>query len=115
MGDIYSQALKVHVWLGEDSDEEKARQIWACLKALAYRKDEGSETKLAEQVMARIFADQENDTLRLFLSRPWFQRRWVLQEVCLGHRVTVRYGLLKMPWSLFTQGITALASNYQGL
>jgi hypothetical protein len=39
------------------------------------------------------------------LLRPWFQRRWVIQEVALGHDSTVYCGFHKMSWHWFTNGL----------
>lgn len=39
------------------------------------------------------------------LSRPWFRRRWILQEVVLAQNITVRCGSDTLSWFWFEKGL----------
>jgi len=47
--------------------------------------------------------------LARLMSRPWWQRVWIVQETVLSQRATIYYGMLSAPWSMFTRA----ASNYK--
>ncbi|RMZ71666.1 heterokaryon incompatibility -domain-containing [Pyrenophora seminiperda CCB06] len=47
--------------------------------------------------------------LARLMSRPWWQRVWIVQETVLSRRATIHYGMLSAPWSMFTRA----ASNYK--
>lgn len=56
----------------------------------------------------------EEDTAKIvnrFLARPWFGRRWILQEVALGCDIIVRCGPLKLSWNWFVRSIRILNSH----
>ncbi|KAF2872313.1 heterokaryon incompatibility protein-domain-containing protein, partial [Massariosphaeria phaeospora] len=116
MGDIYRQARTVHVWLGDASDEHCIPDIFALFRAMAVRKDRlafqkaslDAGTHATKVDMSTLIADH---ALSSFLARPWFQRRWVLQEVVLGNNVKVRCGRFKIPWSWLAEGTSALVSG----
>lgn len=80
MGQIYTNARKVHIWLGVDEIEEAER---------------------AFSLIRRIEVDESlrptaesNDFLCLerFFNRPWFFRRWVIQEIFFAHDAVLRCG-----------------------
>jgi hypothetical protein len=47
-----------------------------------------------------------------FLSRAWFTRLWVLQEVALGHAVIIHCGDQKLAWDWFYPGTKLLDIVY---
>ncbi|KAE8836959.1 hypothetical protein PTNB73_07863 [Pyrenophora teres f. teres] len=47
--------------------------------------------------------------LARLMSRPWWQRVWIVQETVLSRRATIHYGMLSAPWSMFTRA----AQNYK--
>lgn len=49
-----------------------------------------------------------------FFARPYFLRRWILQEVALGHHITVHCGQWKVSWQWFIQGVKGLQSAIAG-
>ncbi|EUC47155.1 hypothetical protein COCMIDRAFT_90856 [Bipolaris oryzae ATCC 44560] len=44
--------------------------------------------------------------LARLMSRPWWQRVWVIQETVLSRKATIRYGVLSAPWSMFAKAAT---------
>ena len=46
-----------------------------------------------------------------FLARPWFARRWILQEVKLAHVVTVHFGPYRIAWAWIRHGMENLSDR----
>lgn len=71
MGCIYSDAKRVHIWLG-DNEADKAQQAFTIIRS-AEREDRWKVTEDEMQCLAGLF------------NRPWFYRRWVIQEAVFSH------------------------------
>ncbi|KAE9364293.1 hypothetical protein N431DRAFT_305432, partial [Stipitochalara longipes BDJ] len=107
MGDIYTQARKVHIWLGE-GDEHTNMFKFLCFAAVMKRKNGALSHGLVKEGLSTIIGSESNQPLEAILSNPWFGRRWIIQEAVLGHSVTVHQGSHKISWELFSEGLTAL-------
>ena len=46
-----------------------------------------------------------------FLSRPWFKRRWIIQEIVLAREVFVHCGDMHLPWEMFELAVAELFEN----
>lgn len=102
MGLIYQTASKVHVWLGETHEEERIPALFAGFKAVAMVT--GEKTKYVDSLygtLESISGDSFESRLDRFFSRPWFGRRWILQECALNPDIDVRCGDSKIAWSWF--------------
>lgn len=53
-----------------------------------------------------VATSEEASAFLKLLSRPWFTRCWVLQELCLGKEVLVLCGESSLDWDLFHLGFT---------
>ncbi|OCL12193.1 HET-domain-containing protein, partial [Glonium stellatum] len=106
MGEIYRQAKKVHVWLGEA--DEDVPKILVFLRALAGIGEKDISPALAEKELMLTSNSDAKQSIIQFLARPWFERRWVVQEVALSHHTTIRCGQLKMARYWFTEGLKVL-------
>lgn len=106
MGQIYSQAAVCTIWLGE-ADEcsgvglQLAANIlnnWE-LETLGRR---GETTKFREMVNALIdgLSDHQANALAALLSRTWFSRVWILQEVVLAKSLVAMLGQLVLDFDL---------------
>ena len=100
MSDIYRNACKVLIWLGDDGDEpRKAYKVIERLLRLdpfASDGDKSSDDKFRLQTRGKIDLEQlkshglpgPKDTawqeLRALLSRPWFSRVWTIQEAAVA-------------------------------
>lgn len=93
MGQIYSQARKVIFWLGMGSDD--TAKIFAYFRYMALD-PEGLIT-------SDIFQDKEAavESLNEFFQRPWFFRRWILQEATRARHGALHSGSHAIPWYLF--------------
>jgi hypothetical protein len=116
MPDIYGHAWTVTIWIGgsDDSDEAEAAMDFVPsiidLKRLdRLTAQEGSNVKTLQSWVA--FAK--------LLRRPWFSRRWVIQEVAFARRASIRCGSKIISWTdfsdaieLFTRKLEAIRSLY---
>lgn len=87
MRDIYSSATEVVIWLGEaDAEVDRYLDDYACWKQ--------SETRPARGIPYDFIS---------LLKRPWFTRKWVLQEAILAQQnaLTVVCGDRSIPWGGF--------------
>ncbi|KAF2256141.1 HET-domain-containing protein, partial [Trematosphaeria pertusa] len=117
MGGIFGRADKVQVWLGEATEEDEIPTIFEWLKECVAKERFIQKTKEGDRLRKGVILKMEKQrrlVVRL-LARPWFHRRWVLQEVALAKDATVRCGPYKTSWSWLTQGISILGPHvYRG-
>ena len=122
MGDIYSLADRVVVWLGPERDNSA--------NVLRLLSDLSSEIKVdfrtvtmtpATSVSAVHFSDKGSSlpysiddarSIDALISRPWFSRLWVWQEIRLArNNPIVICGPDTIHWESFRQAIFCLASK----
>jgi hypothetical protein len=106
MGAIYECAEKVRVWLGPAADGDRIPFIFRTLQRWAlnaHQRPALDITAISETMMAALNA---------FMERPWFTRRWVLQEVKLAHDVTVHCGSYQLSWTWVRDGLAMLLSDH---
>lgn len=118
MRDVYRCAILTVIWLGEDSDDTSG---WVdSISALReqFPDDDTSEqmpfsektmTHLVQRLAVGLMIGQDashqlmlsplwNPLVALF-GRPWFRRKWVIQEVALSRNAFVTCGNESIPWS----------------
>lgn len=84
MGEVYSKAAQVLVWLGPAADGSD--ELWERISQ-GFTEEEISDPTL------------QNSSLAL-MGRPWFTRIWVQQEIALAARdPTIRCGRHAMSWA----------------
>ncbi|KAF5497478.1 Heterokaryon incompatibility protein 6, OR allele [Colletotrichum siamense] len=87
MSDIYRRAEGVLVWLGNDADAETA------MRTLSWMSRTVGPTLEEDQRKALL------DSLDALLQRPWFSRRWIIQEVVRNHDVEMHCGTTSLSWT----------------
>lgn len=101
MGRIYEEARVVHIWLGH-SDPMTGKVFKFIRKAS--RLPQVEKMEMASQMaklMKKVFGG--GDGIRAvryfsdFANRPWFSRRWIIQEACLAQQATVYCGSYSIP------------------
>ncbi|KAE9963957.1 hypothetical protein EG328_010897 [Venturia inaequalis] len=107
MGNIYHQSSKAIVWLGTETPGTK--EVFAFLRALATVSISNSID--VDDVAATILgaAQDSHVFLESFLGRPWFQRRWILQEAAKARSVTVRCGRERIAWRWLVDAFAVLS------
>ncbi|CAK7213087.1 hypothetical protein SBRCBS47491_001683 [Sporothrix bragantina] len=114
MPQVYSQAWRVLVWLGEEDEDGSLEGVD---KSIAVAKSFLPDTPLdaeglhqtAQAVMNQSralqaqgkpnFLDHDWASLVQLLVRPWFRRKWIIQEVCLAQDAIVYCGNITFPWA----------------
>ncbi|OAL03181.1 HET-domain-containing protein, partial [Phaeosphaeriaceae sp. SRC1lsM3a] len=85
MGQIYSLASRVLIWLGHGTEETdiladpRWPDIWSSLQSDLKRQQSDIEQR-------------HSAALQLLLNRPWFKRVWILQEVANAKRAAICCG-----------------------
>ncbi len=112
MGEIYNQAIKVVVWLGHEAQD--VERVFAFIRAMTLQERGPATHGEVERLILDIWGDVSLAPLHSFLHRPWFGRRWVLQEAALARTAVVQCHDVKMPWSWFTEGLSNLLATTEG-
>jgi hypothetical protein len=102
MSRIYQKAERVVIWLGQGTKETD--RIMDFMKQLheIFVKKEGDWRQLARFRMNACPAGCY-EGMDLLLSRPWFQRIWILQEIANARVATVLCGKKSISASTFAQ------------
>jgi hypothetical protein len=96
MSRIYSEAHKVCVWLGnEGPDTSKAFILMKKIRRWQKFKTVVEKETTCEEWIA--FID--------LMKKPWFRRRWVVQEIVLAGRAELRCGPELIEWMHFAQAV----------
>jgi hypothetical protein len=106
MASIYNEAFNVCVWLGDDTKNNAEIALRFIKKIL----DLDEFERLVES------AEFAEDWKALFdlMTRPWFNRRWVIQEIALAKRATIYCG--KAPaveWRDFANAVALFGSRHR--
>lgn len=123
MGDIYSKAMRVVIWLGPDADDSAVafRTIplltalfkldWTKYRVdplpLPYNKDYWADKNHLLPIVER-----EARAIFNLIQRPWFERLWVWQETKLASSTAIiMCGNDTMLWSIFCNAIHCIIST----
>ncbi|KAK4102524.1 HET-domain-containing protein [Parathielavia hyrcaniae] len=87
MADVYSQAHQVIAWIGLETEDSKT--------AFKFLQDAFISSPRNRQSIKDDPGWQGVDTL---CQRPYWKRVWIVQEICLAQRLTVKCGLAQIPW-----------------
>jgi Heterokaryon incompatibility protein (HET) len=103
MHKIYSSAVIVLCWLGEDSDIDPGGIGLALSKKIDKTDFSSLEKALVTTsfLQARGFPpklDAQWTALERFWKSPWFQRSWIVQEFSAGKKVQMLLGQHKVDW-----------------
>ncbi|KAK7908657.1 HET-domain-containing protein [Apiospora marii] len=128
MGEIYSGAGRVVVWLGEGVEEPNRSTDAAmdCLVEFSKRKSEidsgldnsvplrehyAKLTALFGSIGARVDGWKILGGISFLFTRDWWERVWTLQEVVLADRVVMKMGRKEIDWTCF-EDISMLCTVY---
>jgi len=112
MGDIYREAVQVCLWLGEAAySSDAAMELFETYYG-------SSEMRREELLYSPDWSLHWKAVLYL-AGRPWFTRRWIVQEVVLASKSTVYCGNKSTHWGalfyVFTAFHMALHQNLNGM
>ncbi|CAG9985131.1 unnamed protein product [Clonostachys byssicola] len=104
MGEVFQDAKAVDIWLGPENNT--IPNLFAFFRALSTIpgisrwKTQLAMAKRVFLIMRQFFFDVHTALKDMmdFFNRPWFLRRWVIQEVCLARHPVVHCGNQSIPF-----------------
>jgi hypothetical protein len=115
MGQIYSSASRVIVWLGV-ADEETGRllELVNTIGGMLLL-DKDHDVRSAKNSVARLSSSLDLPAALARLgARFWWSRRWRIQEVLIAVRLTFQVGGLTSDWPEFSTGVEVLIRTSVG-
>lgn len=106
MAEIYNQATNVRVWLGEEKDDSGLG-----LEFIRRVVNHGN----LEQLMHDEPTPGEWNAFLGLVRRPWFSRRWVLQEISLARDAHLHCGEGRVTWREFAEAVSLFTSRQPGV
>ena len=101
MPQIYNGAQNVCVWLGDEEAAQSSRLAFNYMKRILNLED-------FDRLVADKRTPEEWKALASVMKKPWFSRRWVIQEIALAKRATIYCGTNQIPWSDFAEAVALL-------
>ena len=102
MWEIYNGAFNVCVWLGTHYDESA--------KAMDFIEEIVKLDNL-EQLVQNTETSEKWAALSNIMRRPWFSRRWIVQEIALAKNATLHCGGHFVSWRDFADAISLFNSK----
>ncbi|KAM5343497.1 hypothetical protein ACJ41O_012034 [Fusarium nematophilum] len=116
MIDIYSSAQNVCIWIGEN--EDAGGSDLPASTAMEFVPSIINLTML-ERIISGQRADEQTarscSAFARLLKRPWFGRRWVIQEVSAARRASIQCGSHRMNWIDFADAVELFTANIEGI
>jgi hypothetical protein len=100
MADIYRLAHRVVVWLGPESEEDRSSEALSILRSIGsqievdwtiykMRATKQGDSSLVDINIPLPLDQNSLKSLLMVISRPWFERLWVQQEIALANENAV--------------------------
>ena len=99
---IYTQASNVCIWLGTHEDESAT--------AMEFIRDCVNFERF-EQLVQDTQTSKKWAALAALMRRPWFSRRWIVQEIALAREARLHCGDKEVEWQDFTDAISLFHSK----
>ena len=99
MPHIYNGARNVCVWLGDEDEDQGSRLAFNYIRRALNLDD-------FDRLVADSRTPQEWQALASVMTKPWFSRRWVIQEIALAKRATIYCGTNQISWSEFAEAVS---------
>ena len=117
MHDVYTQAKKVHIWLGKGDATEDQKTFDFLRKILNLQELEQLVQRLEDRGQKGdndTWQEDKADCKRTIdlMRAKWFSRRWIIQELALATVPYVRRGDQEMPWRDFADAISLFMTKY---
>ena len=106
MPQIYENASRVVVWLGDEYENSG--------QAIRFLQDSMAATDFEHFLLQPTRKEAFIGVVHL-MKRPWFTRRWVIQEISCSRSADLYCGDAKMPWHEFVDAISLVAAQRDAL
>jgi hypothetical protein len=117
MGQIYSQAAQVCIWIGHESPTSTLAlsAIRDCVNNLEVSDRFSQEYNvntggLQHPLSSQDGIDPARNAILELMQRPWFSRLWVIQEIAMAKKATLHCGRDSMAWQDFEDAVAILES-----
>ena len=117
MGKVFAGAERVHIWLGQSNGD--AEEAFGCIhdileidKSVPHDSRQTIEGAKAIDAFFDNIPDTRWNAFKRVITRPWFTRMWIIQEVGLAPAVTVMCGELEINWDLLVRASRFLMSGH---
>ncbi|XXH02239.1 hypothetical protein Hte_008607 [Hypoxylon texense] len=97
MSRIYTRAEQVCIWLGEGNEDSNL--------AIRFIKEEVMELINFDSICSDKRYAHKWQALMVLMQRPWFSRRWMVQEISLARKAEIYCGPDKIPWDDFAVAV----------
>ncbi len=102
MANVFHEAVNVCVWLGEKT-EDSDRAMGFIRRNLDFDRSHTPDDEQGSVVDFQAFCS--------LMRRPWFGRRWIVQEIALAKAATIHCGETTVPWSDFADAVDLFVSS----
>jgi hypothetical protein len=106
MAEIYNMASHVSIWLGDGTPESDMAMSFINQVLDPSRFD----LLLGDDATVSQWA-----ALLSLMRRPWFSRRWIIQEIMLARKATLHCGKLSQDWSNFAGIVEVIGGHVKQL
>ena len=96
---IYNGAQNVCVWLGDEQADQGSGLAFNYMRRTLNLED-------FDRLIGDSRTPHEWTALESVMTKPWFSRRWVIQEIALAKRATIHCGPHQIAWSDFAEAVT---------
>jgi Heterokaryon incompatibility protein (HET) len=107
MAEIYSEAVNVRVWLGKEEENKSERALKFIHRILDF---ENFDRLIADDRLVEDWA-----ALLSLMKRPWFGRRWVVQEIALARRAFLHCGKDYVSWEDFADAMRLFEERQEAI
>jgi hypothetical protein len=112
MLDIYCNAHNVCVWIGDGEPGEVESIAMDFIPNII-------NLKVLDRMISGVMTNEEMavscSAFAKLLRRPWFGRRWVIQEVAAARLASVQCGSKKINWIDFADAVDLFMANIDGI
>ncbi|KAJ4300998.1 hypothetical protein N0V90_003087 [Kalmusia sp. IMI 367209] len=102
MSEIYGGAKSVCVWLGEGDADSKI--------AFEFIQNEVIKLEDFDKLCEGLEAAPKWNAMFSLMKRPWFSRRWIVQEIALAKEARLYCGKKNIPWQDFADAVQLFVS-----
>ena len=106
MGDIYSSAQTVQIYLGEQDDDSQEAfdlmdRIVQAVRSTPAQDARGDADWIRDNHLPSANEPWAWEALKDFYRRPWFRRKWIIQETIVSPNAIVSCGDWQKDWNWF--------------
>jgi hypothetical protein len=105
MHEIYSNAEKVCVWLGNPPVMDEAKKTFHFLKKIL-------DLATFEDLVTTRKNPKDWLLIIHLMQNGWFSRRWIIQELALTTNAWIRYGTEEMSWKTAADAIALFMTSF---